>query len=104
VLPFGLTSAPATYQRLMEQVLSELHWKTLLIYHDDVIVISPDFATHVSHLREVFEQLRGAGLKPKPSKCAMLQPEVKYLGHIVSQNGVATDPEKVRAVEDWVTP
>jgi len=88
----------------MEQVLSGLHWKTLLVYYDDVIVISPDFPTHVSHLREVFERLRGASLKLKPSKCALLQPEVKYLGHIVGHHGVATDPEKVRAVEDWVTP
>jgi len=67
----------------MEQDLSGLHWKTLLIYLDDVIVISPDFMTHVSHLREVFERLRGAGLKLKLSKCTLLQPEVKYLGHIV---------------------
>jgi len=104
VLPFGLTSAPATFQRLMEQVLSGLHWKTLLVYLDDVIVISPDFQTHVSHLREVFKRLRGAGLNLKPSKCALLQPEVKYLGHIVGRHGVATDPEKVRAVENWVTP
>jgi len=104
VLPFGLTSAPATFQRLMERVLSGLHWKTLLIYLDDVIVISPDFKTHVSRLREVFERLRGAGLKLKPSKCALLQPEVKYLGHVVGRNGVATDPEKVRAIEDRVTP
>jgi len=104
VLPFGLTSAPATFQRLMEQVLSGLHWKTLLIYLDDVIVISPDFQTHVSRLREVFERLRGAGLKLKPSKCALFQPKVKYLGHVVGRNGMATDPEKVRAMEDWVTP
>jgi len=104
VLPFGLTSAPATFQRLMEQVLNGLHWKILLVYLDDVIVISPDFQTHISHLREVFERLRGAGLKHKPSKCTLLQPEVKYLEHIVGRHGVATDPEKVRAVEDWVTP
>jgi len=104
VLPFGLTSAPATFQRLMEQVLSELHWKTLLGYLDDVIVISPDFPTHVSRLREVFERLRGAGLKLKSSKCALLQPEAKYLEHVVGRNGVVTDPDKVWAVADWVTP
>jgi len=63
VLPFGLTFAPTTFQRLMEQVLSGLHWKTLLIYLNDIIVISPDFETHVSRLREVFERLRGAGLR-----------------------------------------
>jgi len=103
VLPFGLTSAPATFQRLMEQVLSGLHWKTLLVYLD-VIVISPDFQTHVVRVQEVFERLRGASLKLKPSKCALLLPEVKYLGHVVGRNGVATDPDNVRAIEDWVTP
>jgi len=101
VLSFKLTSTPATFQRLMEQVLGGLHWKTLLIYLDDVIVISPDFDTHVSRLREVFDRFRSAGLKLKPSKCALLQCEVKYLGHVVGQDGVATDPEKVRTVRDW---
>jgi len=104
VLPFGLTSAPATFQRLMEQVLSGLHWKTLLVYLDDVIVISSDFSTHVSPLHEVFDRLRVAGLKLKPSKCALLQQEVKYLEHVVSWDSVATDPEKVRAVQDWTVP
>jgi len=103
VLPFRLTSAPATFQRLMEQVLSGLQWKTLLIYLHDIIVISLDFATYVSRLTEVFERLRGADLKLKLSKCALLQPEVKYLGHVVGRNGMAMDPEKVRAVENWVT-
>jgi len=83
VLPFVLTSAPATFQRLMEQVLSRPHWKTLLIYLDDIIVISPDFDTHVSRLREVFDRLQAVGLKLKPSKCALLQREFKYLGHVV---------------------
>ena len=55
VLPFGLTSAPTTFQRLMEQVLHGLHGKTLLLYLDDVIVISPDFASHLKRLEDVFE-------------------------------------------------
>jgi len=88
----------------MEQVLSKLHWKTLLVYLDDVIVISPDFSTHVSPLREIFDRLRAAGLKLKLSKCALLQQEVKYLGHVVSRDGLATDPEEVRAVQDWTVP
>jgi len=78
VLPFGLTSAPATFQRFMEQVFIRLHWKTLLVYLDDIIIISPDFPTHVSRLREVLERLRCASLKLKLSKCALLQPEIKY--------------------------
>jgi len=63
-------------------------------------MISPDFQTYVSSLREVSEQLRDNGLKLKPSKCALLQPEVRYLGHVVGWNGVGTNPEKVRAIED----
>jgi len=66
-------------------------------------MISPDFTTHLSRLWEVFEWLRGAGLKLTPSKCAPLQLEVKYLRHVVDQDGVATNPDKVRAVEDWAT-
>jgi len=104
VLPFRLTSALDTFQRLMEQALSGLHWKTLLIYLDDVIVIYPDFDTHVNRLREVFDRLRAAGLKLKPSKCMLLQQEVKYLSHVVGRDGVATNPEKVRAVRDWAVP
>jgi len=103
-LPFGLTPAPVIFQRLMEQVLSGLHWKTLLIYFDDVIVISPNFNTHFSRQREVFDRLRAVVLKLKPSKCVLLQHEVKYLGHVVGRDGVATDPEKVRAVRAWAVP
>ena len=57
VLPFGLTSAPATFQRLMERVLHGLHWKTLLLYLDDIIVIAPDFETHLQRLAEVLRRL-----------------------------------------------
>ena len=104
VLPFGLTSAPATFQRLMEQVLRGLHWKTALLYLDDVIVISPDFASHLHRLEEVLQRLQGAGLKLKPQKCELLQKQVRYLGHIVSAAGIATDPEKIEAMERWPRP
>ena len=88
----------------MERVLHGLHWKSLLLYLDDIIVIAPDFNTHLQQLEEVLQRLQQAGLKLKPSKCELLQSEVRYLGHIVSANGVATDPEKVAAVKDWPTP
>ena len=104
VLPFGLTSAPATFQRLMEQVLRGLHWKTALLYLDDVIVIAPDFSSHLQRLEEVLQRLQGAGLKLKPQKCELLQKRVRYLGHIVSADGIATDPEKIEAIEEWPPP
>ena len=104
VLPFGLTSAPATFQRLMEKVCHGLHWRTLLLYLDDVIVIAPDFQTHMDRLRQVFQRFRAANLKLKPSKCSLLQNEVRYLGHVVSKDGVSTDPDKVSAVAEWPVP
>ena len=104
VLPFGLTSAPATFQRLMEKVPHGLNWKTVLIYLDDLIVISPDFDSHLERLEEVLRRLRGANMKLKHSKCELFKDEVRYLGHVVSLHGVSTDPEKVEAVKNWQSP
>ncbi|XP_061427715.1 uncharacterized protein LOC133354681 [Lethenteron reissneri] len=104
VLPFGLTNAPATFQRLMELVMRGLQWEQCLIYLDDVIVFSRSLSEHLSRLREVFQRLRAAHLKLKPRKCYIAQREVGYLGHRVSEAGVHTDPEKVRAVVEWPRP
>jgi hypothetical protein len=76
----------------------------LLLYLDDIIVIGPDFATHLARLEQVLQRLETAGLKLKPSKCELLQKEVKFLGHVVGAGGVSTDPAKVEAVEKWATP
>ena len=76
VLPFGMTSAPATFQRLMKQVVHGLHWKTLPLYLDDIIVIAPDFKTYLERLGEVLGRLRRAGHKLKLAKCEFLQTEV----------------------------
>ncbi|KAL5515018.1 hypothetical protein EMCRGX_G000127 [Ephydatia muelleri] len=104
VMPFGLSNAPATFQRLMEQVLAGLHWSTCLVYLDDIIVFSRTVADHLDQLRDVFTSLKNAGLTLKPSKCHLLQMEVRYLGHVVSGKGIQTDPEKVRSVFDWPIP
>ena len=98
---FWLEVSPATFQRLMERVLQGLHWKTLLLYLDDVIMMAPTFEQHLERLEEVLLRLRKAGLKLKPSKCEMLQKRVRYLGHIVGEDGVSTDPQKVQAVKEW---
>lgn len=88
----------------MERVLRGLHWRTLLIYLDDIIVFSKDLDSHLSRLEEVFTRLKAAGLKLKPSKCTLFAKQVNYLGHVVSVDGVATDQEKVAAVRDWPVP
>ena len=104
VLPFGLTSAPSTFERLMEKILRGLHWKTVLIYLDDIVIFSESMEQHIDRLEEVLARLQQAGLKLKPRKCELLKSSVKYLGHVVSADGVATDPDKISAIRDWPTP
>ncbi len=103
-MPFGLASAPATFQRLMEKVLSKLQYKTCLVYLDDVIVYSSTFEQQLIRLQEVLTRIKDAGLKLNPNKCHFFKKSVSYLGHVVSEEGVATDPEKIRAVKEWPTP
>ena len=104
VMPFGLTNAPATFQRLMDAVLAGLQWKSCLVYLDDVIIVGRTFEEHLNHLGEVFNRLRQAGLKLKVTKCSLFQEKVCYLGHIVSSEGVSTDPSKTKKVADWPVP
>ena len=103
-MPFGLTNAPATFQRLMAVVLRGLTPMMCLVYLDDIIVFSTTFQEHVERLRLVLGRLREAGLKLKPRKCKLLCEHVRFLGHVVSVQGVSTDPEKIRAIVDWPTP
>ena len=103
-IPFGLTNAPATYQRLMEKCLSGLQPQDCLIYLDDTIVHSATIEDNLARLSVVFERLAQAGLKLKPSKCKFLQKRVRFLGYIVSENGVETDPEKTECLRNWPIP
>ena len=104
VMPFGLTNALATFQRLMECVLAGLSGEECLIYLDDVIVFSVSFKQHMECLARVFAALEKAQLKLKLSKCHFVQKEVKYLGHIVSEKGIAPDPSKIEAVSSYPPP
>ena len=103
-MPFGLTNAPATFQRLMELCLGELHLDWCIIYLDDIIIFSKDPDDHITRLEGVFEKLAKAGLKLKPSKCEFFRSSLKYLGHIVSKEGIATDPRKIEAIRNWPRP
>ncbi|KRX30240.1 Retrovirus-related Pol polyprotein from transposon 17.6, partial [Trichinella murrelli] len=103
-MPFGLCNAPATFQRLMEKALRGLTWKTCLVYLDDVIVFGKTEEEHLERLEGVLSRLQSVGLKIKPEKCQLMRQSVRYLGHIVTQHGVSTDPEKTAAVQEWPTP
>ena len=103
-MPFGLTNAPATFQRLMESCLGEMHLNWCIIYLDDVIIFSRTPEEHLQRLRLVLQKLRAAGLKLKPSKCEFFKDNISYLGHIVSKDGVETDPKKIQVIVDWPVP
>lgn len=104
-MPFGLVNAPATFQRLMENVLAGLARDgCCLVYMDDVIVLGKTLEEHNANLEKVFARLRDAGLMLKPKKCQLAQLEVEYLGHIVSALGIQTDPRKLEAVQKFPRP
>ena len=103
-MPFGLSGAPATFQRLMQSSMNDLVLRILLVYLDDVLVFSRDFKEHLKRLETVFTRLRQIGLKLNPEKCRFGARNVNYLGHVISEEGIATDPGKISAVNDWPTP
>ncbi len=94
-MPFGLCNAPATFQRLMNQVLRKYLRKFVLVYLDDIIIYSKTFEEHKEHVRLVFEALRATFLMMKPKKCKFAQKELRFLGHIISAEGIRTDPDKI---------
>ena len=104
VMPFGLCNAPATFERLMDTVLSGLQWQVCLIYLDDIIVYGKTFDAMLANLEKVFQKLLSAGLKLKARKCTLFAKQVKYLGHVISEKGIETDPDKVSVVERWPQP
>ncbi|CAG2256181.1 Retrovirus-related Pol polyprotein from transposon gypsy,Retrovirus-related Pol polyprotein from transposon opus,Retrovirus-related Pol polyprotein from transposon 297,Retrovirus-related Pol polyprotein from transposon 412,Retrovirus-related Pol polyprotein from transposon 17.6 [Mytilus edulis] len=103
-MPFGLKNAPISFQQLMSNVLRGLNWQFVLVYVDDILVFSRSFEEHLSHLEQVFTRLRDANLTLKPSKCVFAAKEVKYLGHIISKEGIKVDPEKTKAISTFPVP
>lgn len=103
-MPFGLCNAPSTFQRLMERIFGDQNGQHLWLYLDDIIIFSSNTAEHLKRLELVLERLQREGIKAKLEKCRFFQTEVRYLGHLISQEGVSTDPEKVSAVANWPRP
>jgi hypothetical protein len=102
-IPFGLKSAPSTFQQMMNNVLSELISDRCLVYMDDILITGETLKEHNSKLRAVFQKLREHNLRIEPDKCEFLKEELSYLGHIVTP-GVRPDDNKIKAVVDFPTP
>lgn len=104
VLPFGLTNAPATFMRLMNDVLRPLLDKCVVVFLDDILVYSRSAEEHAKHLEEVLRLLRAHKLYAKASKCDFGVPKVEFLGHMVSKEGIHTCVDKVEAIKSWPVP
>ncbi len=103
-MPQGVTNAPSTFQRVMEKCMGTSHPKEVLVFLDDLIVFSKSLEEHEERLMKVLNRLKEYGLKLSPNKCHFFMKSVKYLGHIVSEKGAETDPEKISALTTWPKP
>jgi transposase InsO family protein len=104
VLPFGLTNGPATYQRYMNDVLFDYLDDFCTAYLDDILIYSDNELEHEHHVKKVLERLRGAGLQIDLKKCEFHVTRTKYLGFIISTDGIEVDPDKISIVKNWTSP
>ena len=104
VMPFGLTNAPAYFVDLMNRVFRDVLNKFVLVFIDDILIYSKTEEEHVRHLEAVLEILRRNVLKAKFSKCHFWEREVRFLGHVISDQGISVDPGKISAIQDWKQP
>lgn len=103
-LPFGLCNSPATFSRVIQEVLRGLTWKECLAYLDDVIILGRDMLSHTRNLSSVISRFEKFNLKLKAQKCELYQTEIKFLGKLVSQNGISVNPESIEIIKKWPIP
>ena len=103
-LSFGLRNAPAVFQREMQRILQEFPKCRVIVYIDDILILGRNFVEHLQLVDQVLSVLQEHGLKIKISKCSWVQPEVKYLGHLVGRKGMRKLPRYIQKVEEFPRP
>lgn len=104
VMPFGLTNAPSTFQSLMNSIFKPLLRRSVLVFFDDILIYSSSWSEHLCHVQEVLKIMQQNSLHANLKKCSFGVSEIHYLGHIISAQGVRTEPAKLQAVTDWPAP
>jgi len=99
-MPFGLSTAPGTFQRLMDLAMCGLSYESVLVYLDDLIIMASSFEQLVERFAAVLDRLRAANLKVNCRKCKLFRRKVSFLGHVISQDGIEVQPEKTDAVNN----
>ena len=103
-LPFGLKNSGIAFQKMMKHVLAPLKTSNIQVYIDDVLIISSNFQEHLSHVKKVLSTLRNYGIKIKVKKCEFFRPEISFLGHILSSNGIQKSQEYIKKVTEYQKP
>ena len=104
VLPMGMKTSGAVFQRLMDQMLGKLQPKCAVVHIDDITIFSPNMKQHLADLESVFKRIQEANLKLNFDKCKFALPEVKVLGHMVSKKGICPDPKKTEIIQNLPAP
>src|SRR4051812_22013038 len=103
-MKFGFSNAPPTFMRAMNYLFQEWLDVFVLLYLDDILVYSNSEAEHEEHLRLVLQKLRDHQFYAKFSKCEFWLNKVNFLGHVISAEGIAVDPDRVRTIQEWALP
>ena len=104
MIPKGLTNTPSAFQRFMNEDFSDLINISVIVYLDDILIYSNNFAEHRKHVKEVLRQLWKHSLFTCANKCEFHAEQVKYLGYILSPEGLSMDQAKVKTIQDWPEP